>query len=293
MNSYTSYIVAQGDTLESVSLNQLGSDQVANIVALNDLRYPYISDNPFDQFSQSKGTLQISASLNSGMFSFSLGNTNAITVNPYDTIFLSDDITGAYEAVVVKSVEPSSNSVAITTQSALVNSYSIATTATAFVNQENIITKVLQTGDTLYLPTVPNALFSLSQSTTDIYGTDWYVSDDGFLQRNGTQIQLTSGLDNAQQAMTLALRTPYGAMEGEKAYGNKVFGIVGEASEPYFWNLAEAYSSQCVLADARISSIQDVSIVTDGDSSNIVVQAVPATSQNVITTQTPLPTGGG
>lgn len=293
MNSYTSYIVAQGDTLESISMNQLGFDQAANIIALNSLRYPYISDNPSDQYSQSKGTLQVTSGLNAGSSSFSFGNTNAVTVNPLDTIFLSDVVSGLYEAVVVKNVTPSSGSIAITTQTPLKNSYTFAATAIVFVNQENIITKVLQTGDTLYLPYVPSAIFSLSQTTKDIFGTDWYVSDDGFFQRNGTQIQLSSGIDNAQQAMMLALRTPYRALPGEEEYGNKTFQIVGEAGEPYFWDLAQAYSSQCVLADPRISSVQQTSIVTDGDSSNIVVHAVPATSQNVVTTQAPLPIGGG
>jgi phage baseplate assembly protein W len=293
MSAYTSYIIAQGDTLESISLSQLGSDQVASIIALNNLRYPYISDDPIDQLAQKKGTLQLLGVLNAGSSSFSLGNQNSLIVNALDSIFFSDPISGRFEAVVIKNVVPSSSSVQITSESPLTNSYGISAEATLFVNQENIITSVLQTGAILYLPTVPSAVFSVSQNTSDIYGTDWYVDDNGFFEREGNQIKLSTGLDNLQQAMTMALRTPRGSMEGEQNYGNKVFGIIGEVSEPYFWNLAEAYSSQCVLQDPRVSAVAESSIVVTEDSSSVVIKAVPATAQNVVTAQAPLPTGGG
>jgi phage baseplate assembly protein W len=80
--AYIEYRVAQSDTLESIALRFLGSsarwDEVAS---LNGLRYPFISDDPIQQYGQPiiSSTLSTAIIQNATTYGFSVGDMPVLT----------------------------------------------------------------------------------------------------------------------------------------------------------------------------------------------------------------------
>lgn len=64
---FKNYIIQQGDTLTSIAQKELGSvSEWHNLVTINKLRYPYISDNIIDQLGNKKGEFLLSSFANIG-----------------------------------------------------------------------------------------------------------------------------------------------------------------------------------------------------------------------------------
>lgn len=281
MSQYMTYVIGQGDTLETISQSQLESDQVNDIVALNNLRYPYISDNPYDHYAQSKGTLQLLGPITLGVNRVTFGNQNGIKVNPLDTIFFQDITLGAYEAATVNSVSTASNgNITITFQTILQHWYTMSAVVTAFVNQQNVATKVLKTGDTLYLPvTVPN-VYSINQSTTDVFGTDIALDENGAIAKANNDWATVSGKDNVSQAVRNRWNTPMGGLPREPNYGNRQHELVGELNQSYYWSLALSFAKQAALSDPRVQSVDNMTltVMEDKTSQSAAITAVNSQS---------------
>lgn len=281
---YFAYIVGQGDTLQEIAQSQLGIDDVALIVALNNLRYPYISDDPQDQYAHAKGALQLSNALNSGISQYTFSNINSLSVANLDTIYFEEWTSGLYESVVVKNATLNSDgSVSVTFQTATVNNYSPAAMVTLFSNQENVITKVLKTGDQLQLPVTSGALISNAIQSSDLYGTDVKLDDTGIVQRTATGWAIVSGIDNVSQATKMRWRTPYGAHPFHDDYGNRMFDLIGENGEPYYWNLAKTFARLCALSDPRVQDISDPALTSDSNGTYIVAEITPSNSNDSFT----------
>lgn len=73
MAIYKNYTIKQGDTIESIAQKFLGSvSRAADIVSLNRLRSPYISDNVFDQLGPTLASGMLTSPLSAGDTSINL-----------------------------------------------------------------------------------------------------------------------------------------------------------------------------------------------------------------------------
>lgn len=272
MTVYKSYTVMQGDSISILANVFLGSWDISPLVTLNGLRYPYISDDPTDQYAHPKGSLQYYGGISSGATQFIVGNLNDLQINPLETIFVNDWTTGLNEPLIVNFVTNNGDgtyTINVTTN--IVNSYSASALITLFVNQENVTTKVLKTGDILYVPdTVTGPL--LNQTVSDGLGTDILLDDTGIIQKSNGSWLTVSGPDNVIQAVKLRLRTEFGALMLHPTYGNRLFEIIGEDSEQYYWNLAKTFCQRCITSDPRVEQVNNLSLSAELDNnSNLII----------------------
>lgn len=291
MSQYLTYVIAQGDTIETISQSQLKINLTRAIISLNVLRYPFISDDPIDQYAHSKGQLQLISPISGS--TITLGNLQSLKLDVSDTIFFRDITIGIYESAVVSSFNTNSDgSVTITLSSPMQNSYNLSATATLFTNQQNIPTKVLKTGDTIYLPATIDNISSANLNTSNIFGTDIYLDNLGFMQRDGVEIKTISGVDNVAQSVTMRWRTPAGQFPGDDLYGNRMFDLIGEENTPYYQTLAAAFIKQSALSDPRVSDITISSISSIRDSTQISGDIKAVNTGKSVPVSTSILTGG-
>ncbi|KIL42087.1 hypothetical protein SD70_02570 [Gordoniibacillus kamchatkensis] len=279
----STYTVAQGDTLEVVSTKLLGSrDRVSELIQINRLRYPYISDNPIDQFARPKGNVFLTEKV-SAPTSLRINNSNSIVIAPNDTVFLlqGDD----YGSAIVEAV----NGNTIVLSSAIQGNFDQSAIAIIYANQENVTTQVLRTGDTLLYPV--NSQQNSGMNTL-VFGTDWRLDDNGFLQKQDGDISTISGADNLTQALKMRFKTPLGALNLHPDYGNSLFSILGEAGAPYFKSLASHYLEQCALQDIRVQSAKISEFIITPEAFFATATIVPVGSQDPINQPITIPIGG-
>lgn len=278
------YIIAQGDTLETLA-NQLMGDvnQVSTLVQINQLRYPYISDNPADQFSRPKGNIYLTSQhVNATILN--INNPNSIVINPNDTVFVMEGTSN--RSSIVQSATPTT----ITLTSSLTGTFDQAAIVTIYVNQQNITSQVLKTGGTLLYPidstSATNTVNSLS------FGADWLLDSKGFLVKTNGDIGIVKGLNNLAQALSMRLRTSKGALNMHPRYGNELFNILGESGNPYFRGLAKNYIEQCVMQDIRVRKVTITNFSLSSDKINVGLTIFPVSSQNPITQSVTIPITG-
>ncbi|GIM45247.1 hypothetical protein DNHGIG_07960 [Collibacillus ludicampi] len=283
----STYIIGKGDTIELLAQQLLGDiNQVDTLISLNHLRYPYISDDPYDQYANPKGTVFLVGSYTNPQ-SITINNINNVNIMPNDTIFLSEG--SSYGAGVVQSISGST----ITFTSPVQGTYDSGAIVTVFVNQQNITTQVLQTGNTLLYPYTPNATANnTSTNYSLVFGTDWKLDNNGFLVRANNDIATVSGLDNLAQALRNRLQTALGTLMLHPDYGNELYNILGESNKLYFTGLAKYYVQQCAIQDPRIRQAEVTNLTIQEDSVFISLSVIPAGSQDPINMNVTLPIGG-
>jgi len=280
------YVVGQGDTVEILAQKLLGDViQESTLITLNQLRYPFISDNPIDQYARPKGNVFLIGSVTNPT-SVTISNPNSVLVNPNDTVFLLEG--SANGAGVVKSI--SGNTI---TFNAVVNgAFDQAAIVTVFANQQNVTTQVLKTGDTLLYPHNPTIAAAQPSSYSLLLGTDLQLDDDGFLLKSNGDIATVSALANLVQAVQMRLQTPLGALMLHPQYGNELFDVMGEAGNSYFKGLAKHYIEECVLQDTRITSVVASNLAFSKDAMTVDLAIVPIGAQDPITQSVSIPITG-
>jgi len=291
MSQYLTYVVAQGDTIETISQSQLKINVSRAIISLNTLRYPFISDDPIDQYSSEKGKLQIISTISSS--SVTLGNIQSLKVIPLDTLFLRDFTTGYYESVIIKkSTINLDGTITLELQTPLQKSYTRSAIASVFVNQQTVTTKVLKTGDTIYLPATIGNIVSANLAVSNIYGTDIYLDKDGFLERVNGDLKTISDIENVVQAVTMRWRTPMGQLPGDNTYGNRVFEVIGESNQPYYQTLALSFARQSALSDPRVADIIMPNFISKLDAVELSGELKVINSNKNMSISANIPTGG-
>lgn len=283
----STYIIGQGDTLE-ILCQSLMSDpsQENNLIQLNKLRYPYISDDPVDQFANPKGNIYLVGSYTNPSV-LTINNSNAVSIQPNDTIYLQAGLNVG--SGVVQSISGST----LTLQDSISGTFDAGAIVTVFGNQQNVTTQVLKTGDTLLYPFVSGSSLTGANSFNLVFGTDLKLDDNSFLMRSDQgDIVTVSGLDNLGQAVKMRLQTLFGALLLHPEYGNQMLLHLGEAGTPYFSGLARYYALECVSQDPRVHSVDvaDFSIIQDKVYLNLKI--VPIGSQDPITQSISFKIGG-
>ncbi len=278
------YIIGQGDNIKVLAQKLLGDSSLENtLVSINQLRYPFISDNPIDQFSRPKGNVLLTLQYINAS-TLIINNPNSIVILPNDTVFVSQG--SIFSSAVIQSI--SGNTVVLSTP--LLGAFDQAATVVIFVNQQNIKSQVLITGSTLLYPPDPTQSLNLSNSL--LLGTDWRLDGNGYLLRASNEVATVSGLNNLTQALSLRLVTPLGSLLLHSDYGNGLFDIIGEGGQPYFTGLAKYYIEQCILQEIRVQSatVTDLTFLNGTIIANVTV--FPVGAQDPISMPIKIPIGG-
>lgn len=277
----STYIVGQGDTIELLAQILLGSkDKATTLAKLNSLRYPYISDDPAEQFGNRKGSILLIGSYVNPS-TVTINNVNSLIINQNDTIIFSEGVN--FGSGVVQSISGSQ----ITFTAPIIGTYDNAAMITVYSDQLNVSTQVLRTGDTLFYPAINS-----SGSNKLIIGTDWKLDERGYLTRDSQDIATVTGFDNLKQSIRKRLQTPIGSLKSVPNYGNKLFNIIGESSALYFSALARHFCVDCVLQDPLIQSAEVSDLSINEDKVFIQVIMIPVGSQDPIVQPIAINIGG-
>ncbi len=267
------YRIRQLDDLPSIAAKITGS--AANwqaIATYNQLRAPYISDNPQDQYGNplTQGTL--SASLAVGSSAVSLPGANAQVITQGTLLYLQT--LGAsgpvYEALPVLSFDQSTYVAALSGSTA--NAYPQGATWIIFPVPMDVTTKVLAVGGLLH---IPQALATTSNQVTtpdNFLGTDIALAGGQVSFANG-DLQTVSGSPNLQQALQNRFRTPQGADPYHPTYGSKLPLLIGDVNEPHYSTLAKLYVRETAMQDPRIADVLSSAVARAGNATTIAVQA--------------------
>mgnify|MGYP003328823512 CR=1 FL=1 len=99
MPEYKDYVVNGIETISEIAQKQLGyTNAISDLILINKLRYPYISDNPKDQLGKEIARIPLSQSISFGDHGFSiplsdLSSANVTTqqINSGDVLFFSEN----------------------------------------------------------------------------------------------------------------------------------------------------------------------------------------------------------
>lgn len=278
------YVIGQGDIIEILAQILLGDFRKADtLIKVNNLRYPYISDAKEDQFANAKGKIFLTTSY-SDPDTITVNNLNNVVILENDVITLSEG--DNFSSGVVKSISGN----VITFQKTVAGDFDEGAIATVYVDQNNITTQVLRTGDTLLYPADSNNAALNNYSL--VFGTDWKLDDNGFLVRNSRDVDTVSGIDNLAQALKMRLQTAFGTLMQHLNYGNKLFLSLGEGSSPYFSGLAKHYTEEAAMQDERIQSAEVIDFAVNQDQMTFKLKIIPLGSQDTIVQPISIKIGG-
>jgi len=262
---YRYYAVSQGETLQQIARVALGNaEDWVVLAALNNLRYPYISEDPRDLLGhpQSEGRLALDAIAGSS-FAFVEGFDNPPKAGQM-LYFVSPTAAGG-EAVRITSVEVSTGMIQF--ESEIKNNWSQGNPVVIYPDPADLKTTVLRPGDLLKLPGESNIQdFTLDrQEWETLLGEDIALDENGQLLFDGGDLATYNGVDNLVQQLQHRLATPYGELPYHKDYGSEIPDALGEIASPYFILLAKALVRESLLRDPRISDVTNISVQVDGD----------------------------
>ena len=265
MPKYRYYAVSQGETLQQIARVALGNaEDWVVLAALNNLRYPYISEDPRDLLGhpQSEGRLALDAIAGSS-FAFVEGFDNPPKAGQM-LYFVSPTAAGG-EAVRITSVEVSTGMIQF--ESEIKNNWSQGNPVVIYPDPADLKTTVLRPGDLLKLPGESNIQdFTLDrQEWETLLGEDIALDENGQLLFDGGDLATYNGVDNLVQQLQHRLATSYGELPYHKDYGSELPDALGETASPYFILLAKALVRESLLRDPRISDVTNISVQVDGD----------------------------
>jgi phage baseplate assembly protein W len=262
---YRYYAVSQGETLQQIARVALGNAEDWVVLAtLNNLRYPYISEDPRDLLGhpQSEGRLALDAIAGSS-FAFVEGFDNPPKAGQM-LYFVSPTAAGG-EAARITSVEVSTGMIQFEPE--IKNNWSQGNPVVIYPDPADLKTTVLRPGDLLKLPGESNIQdFTLDrQEWETLLGEDIALDENGQLLFDGGDLATYNGVDNLVQQLQHRLATSYGELPYHKDYGSELPDALGETASPYFILLAKALVRESLLRDPRISDVTNISVQVDGD----------------------------
>jgi phage baseplate assembly protein W len=136
---------------------------------------------------------------------------------------------------------------------------------------------VLLSGQPILVPSP-----SVTATTVDpqeVFGTDIQLQS-GLLQADSNgDFAFVTGRANLSQALSNRISTERGELIYHTGYGSLLRSIIGTGNGPATELLAASTAKTAVLADPRISSINQAVATSSGDSVSVSVEAVPIMGQ--------------
>lgn len=296
--------ISQGDTIEALALVALGTtDRTAELVALNRLRWPYISDDPAQKLGTPLETRHLAQNFASGRWlaldggaaqNLAAGNWlllrgvgGLLGQGFYDTAVIAGTgrlTTGgmAWSAELLGLLTPAQLAAAPTGPVVVYltggpqHSYGAGTAVVLYANPAELTTQVLATGDLLYLPLDnedPNVYALDAGNLTSLLGADIGLDPAGRLLLSGGDLGTVSAAANMTQAIRLRATTSLRRLVMHPEYGNGLLAYLG-STDPNLIAIAYAQLSQCLLGDPRIYRVVSLRVNQNGDALDCAAQVM-------------------
>ena len=173
-----------------------------------------------------------------------------------------------------------------TAREGVLHFYPAGTFASIHRNPDENKTRVLKLGDTIRLPIssgtqnglIANYVLNSNNKNNewiDSLGKDILVNQYGVLQFNtqgAVDFSTVSGVDNLKQTIQARLITRMGYMMTQPAFGNMALSQIGSKYTPSFINRLRGLIIQTILSEERVSSILNVNITYNPQTSVAMVQ---------------------
>lgn len=257
-------VVEDGATLPQIAQQYMGdADQWRVIASINQLRPPYLSNDPTDQLGEVVGNRVLSVATVIGENTATLTDVSSL----YQDQRIRFDFNFTTQMMTVLSVDSVQSEV--TFQEEFTFAFSTASVITIYNPSYSVLGRVLKPGDLILIPTSDtSAVFSQKQNPlalAHIYGVDVGVNDQKQLTVTEGDLTLVSGRFNLVQALKHRIETEKGELFFYPQFGCDLQKWIGHKALPFYGFLASIDVRQTVLRDPRIQSILDFNGEIDGD----------------------------
>jgi phage baseplate assembly protein W len=267
--------ITQGATLSQIANNLLGDPEQWKILAeYNNLREPFISDDPLAQLGEAQGNRLLAAPTVIG------GKTATLT----GALGLYQDQRIRFESGLASQILTITGIVddTVTFAQAFTTAFSTDSLLIVYNPLYDVVGRVVKTGDTIMVPVPGNVSGTLLLQRTGaldkaaLFGTDLLVDRLQNLTLTNGDLSQLSGFDNLKQALSHRFATDQGDLMYHPNYGTALRRFLGHKHTPFFAFLASVETRQTVLRDPRVEEATQVNSAIDGDT--LLVQA------NILTT---------
>jgi phage baseplate assembly protein W len=268
--------VRDGDNLEFLAGQYLGDpSRWIDIVELNKLRSPFISNDHIDQLGPLLSFDELEADIPAGSTVITLPLLTPSLAVKHGTFHLHqlqsdgslvcNNLTLAGPGLLL-----SDNFTQLTFTTPTTVTFVAGTSWFLYPNPFTITTKVLRTGDTLVLPD-PNTFQQVEDESAEfarLLGSDVEINEKTrklHWDSKKHDFRTVSGVANMHQAIKLRLSTFPGELLYHPAYGNDLLNFVGRKNTALFQALAAGIIHTCLNQDIRIYSVERIKVTTTGD----------------------------
>lgn len=241
--------ISSNDTVHTIA--QKNGVDWKQMVALNKLDAPYISDKFMDKFTPAVATGHLGANAEAG----------AIDVVIYGVTPAAGNIVviGQTEAAVVSSVE--GNKVRL--QSALENAWPAGAEASLHATQ----LAVLAPGEMISIPgTGQGGVSAIGDDFEEkLYWIDEAMDSDGYMVGTG-ELAVKKGISNLEMQLRHLLKTGRGELTelGHPEYGSRLPEFIGKTSTEVWQMRAKLECENTIRQDPRIAEVSNATLTVDG-----------------------------
>lgn len=256
----TVHQLTTSDTLHSLAVAYYGdAGQWRAIAQANDLRPPYISDDPLLQYGALLATLTLDLPAAPGQTQITLASSSPLLRPGMRLVFTRRQADGAQ--IIEAATLASSSGRLAALQEPLTQPHPAQTTIRVHPPPLAVAGRVARPGETLLIPGGSTS----ERSANDRYGRDLAVDPEaGILFTPEGDIATVGGVANLQQQMRHRLIVSPGGLLRHPDYGNGAQAYVGRESTAAIRALMQSQLATSALDDPRIVSVEQVVITASG-----------------------------
>jgi len=282
---YGIYTIKRYDTIQKIAAKLTPPVDWKNLVAINNLEYPYIVPPDFQREGYAQGTIMVKRRDGVAGDIFIPKNTMVIGINNNTevTFHTQRDIS-----------VPDIGSVAVPVQAAgygrtynlpahsplrfaedSLNRLVIATNPEPFSG--GFFYRVRKWGETIYVP------LTQEDNTTPVidliraYGVDLGTEGKRVSLGSNSDLTLVAGVSNLVQALHRVVTTPKGGYLLHPFYGSNLHHYVGEPLSEELFSLLKVELKEAILQDVRVKAVEDVSVSVAKDQITLDCQVITRT----------------
>lgn len=281
INGVKTYIVRSDDTLQGIAENMLGdANRWMDIAFINNLRYPYISDDVSSTAGTNNLTVNLTKNAVVGSTTVYLNSwskfieSGAILFFSIPNQFATSNLDQLSDVVEISDtkVSPNSYSVQVNLTQPLQNNYPVGTKVNILSTYNNTTSRVVGTGQTILIPYDSQNESIVKSSNMDIndpflfLGSDILLDSNGGLSVDGNgDISNVAGLNNLGQALYNRMRTYLGELNYHPVYGNPLLDYIGTLNGPNLALMSNHRIIASIIQDPRVDAVESItsSVIDD------------------------------
>lgn len=269
------HTIRGGETLQSIAARYYGSHAAwRSLVGPNNLRPPYISDNPLDQYGSWQASFVLAQTVSPGASRLTLTSDNSDLLRFGARLVLEQRVPQSNTLIRETALVLSYSVLAVNLQAPLQNTFYANSTLAVYPPEIELRGRVLRSGDILVVPNVVAASAAVADPAKhdSIYGRDIASTPAGqLILDEAGDLLIASGATNLVQQLERRVRTVQGTLYRHTDYGCRAEQFIGQAALPETLLLIEAWVGLALARDPRVESVAFVAATVVQDA--IMVKA--------------------